>query len=319
MLNQANAPRRFDKRGITALESMFTSPTVRRAVQDAPHIARRRDLSVVEFDYEYRGRETPVLIEGITDDWPAFRRWSFSYLAERCGTCRVVVNGYDNHSSREMSLTDFTQLLDTAESDGESPAYVQEWYYKEAAPDLAHDIPELEIAQYDFRRSLYGADISTNHHLSIGQRGAVTMLHQDSYMVDVIHVQLVGEKRWHVLSPAAQLHFDNDGGVDFERLLRDPATRLMQCVLRPGEALYLPALWWHRVELLSDSIGLSRKCLDPRHLQTHIRLRMAELLAVALNAAEVSRTHPELYPQVVRRAHTWAQRMNIDLSQLEPD
>jgi ribosomal protein L16 Arg81 hydroxylase len=138
-------------------------------------------------------------------------------------------------------------------------------------------------------------------------------------MVDVIHVQLVGEKRWYVLSPAAQLHLNNDGDPDFKRLLRDPATKLMQCVLRPGETLYLPALWWHRVELLSDSIGLSRKCLDPRHLQTHIRLRMAELLAVALNAEEVRRTHPELFPVVVRRARTWARRMNIDLSQLRPD
>jgi hypothetical protein len=319
MLNPAHVPRRFDKQGISALESMFTSPTAGRGVQNVPHIPRRRDLSVVEFDYEYRGRETPVLIEGITDDWPAFRRWSFPYLAERCGACRVVVNGCDNDSSREMSLTDFTQLLDTAGGSDKSPAYVQEWYYKDAAPGLADDIPELEIAQYDFRRSLYGADVSTNHQLSIGQRGGVTMLHQDSYMVDVIHVQLVGEKRWHVLSPTAQLYLDDNGDMDFERLLRDPATKLMQCVLRPGEALYLPALWWQRVELLSDSIGLRRKCLDPRHLQTHIRLRMAELLAVALNAEEVSRTHPELFPLVVRRARTWAQRMNIDLSQLEPD
>src|SRR5688572_26814137 len=104
MPNQANALKRFDKQGTTALESMFTTPAVGRALQNAPHIPRRRGLSVVEFDYEYRGREKPVLIEGIADDWPALRCWSFAYLAECCGASPVVVNGYDSAGSREMSL-----------------------------------------------------------------------------------------------------------------------------------------------------------------------------------------------------------------------
>ena len=55
----------------------------------------------------------------------------------------------------------------------------------------------------------------------------------------------------------------------------------------------IPALWFHRIELLSNSIGLGRKCLDESNLQMHIRLRMAELLALLLNQDEIKQSHPE--------------------------
>ena len=92
----------------------------------------------------------------------------------------------------------------------------------------------------------------------------------------------------------------------------------MQCVIDPGDVLYLPALWFHRIELLRDSIGLGRKCLDRKHLRLHIHQRMAELLALALNPEEVKGTHPELFNVLMMRNRTWAQRMNIDLSKLRP-
>jgi hypothetical protein len=319
MLREANALKRFDKAGIAALDAAFSSGPLADAIDCAPEIPRRRGLSPRQFEQEHRRLQGPVLLEGMVGDWPAIRHWSFRHLAERCGSTVVTVDGYNSEKAREMTFAEFAALLEAAEGkQPASPVYLQEWYYKVAAPTLADDIPELDIAQYDFRRNLYGENISTNHQLWIGQRGGVTIMHQDSYMVDVMHVQIVGEKRWYVMSPAAQLHYRDDGELDFEGLVRDPKTQLMQCTLKPGEVLYLPALWWHRVELLSDSIGLGRKCLDERNLQAHIRLRMAELLSLALNPDEVRETHPELFNVVMKRARTWARRMDIDLSKLRP-
>jgi len=73
-------------------------------------------------------------------------------------------------------------------------------------PFLAEDLPELEIAQYDFRRELYGEKISTNHQLWIGQKSATTRIHQDSYFIDVMHAQIIGRKCWCVMNPEASLH-----------------------------------------------------------------------------------------------------------------
>ncbi len=80
-------------------------------------------------------------------------------------------------------------------------------------------------------------------------------------MLDAMHVQLVGEKRWYAMPPQAGLKYLDDGSPDWQGLIDEPTTELMQCTLKHGDVLYLPALWWHRIELLSDSIGLGRKCL----------------------------------------------------------
>jgi hypothetical protein len=77
-------------------------------------------------------------------------------------------------------------------------------------------------------------------------------------------------------------------------------------------------MWFHRIELRSDSIGLERKWLDEVNLRLHIRQRMAELLAIGLNADEVKRTHPELFDVVILRNRAWAKRMGIDLAKLRP-
>jgi ribosomal protein L16 Arg81 hydroxylase len=87
-------------------------------------------------------------------------------------------------------------------------------------------------------------------------------------------------------------------------------------VLKPGDVLYLPAWWYHRIELLSDSIGLGRKCLDEANLQLHIRQRIGELLALALNQDELRQTHTELFDVVMARGRSLAQQMDIDLSKL---
>ena len=108
------------------------------------------------------------------------------------------------------------------------------------------------------------------------------------------------------------------GGMSFEALAHNPDVRILQCVLKPGEVVYLPALWWHRIEILSDSIGLGRKCLDEVNLQEHTRMRFAELLSLALNHEHVKETYPELYNVVVLRNRAWAKLLNIDLTKLRP-
>lgn len=318
VLIEANILKRRDVASLQLVENAFSDGPVAEALRRAPDIERRRGLSKETFDREYRHRQRPVILEGYAADWPAVRHWSFEHLARRCGATPVVVNSYSSQRSVQASFSEFVDMLMNNEGPGATPIYLQEWYYQASCPELAEDMPELDIAQYDFRRDLYGEVISTNHQLWLGQRGGVTRLHQDSYTIDVMHVQLVGEKHWTVMGPQAMLPETETGDADLQALADDPAAQLMQCTLTPGDVLYLPALWFHRIKLLSNSIGLGRKCLDQANLQTHIRQRMAELLALALNPEEVKLTHPELFNVVMMRNRVWAKRMGIDLSKLRP-
>lgn len=310
-----NLLKRRDLDALRMVERAFTSGPLADVLDGAPLLERRRNVTAKQFEREYRGRR-PVILEGYAADWPSVRTWSFGHLAERCGDVPVTVNSYVSDEARRVPFREFVSMLEQPADDSSLACYLQEWYYQASYPDLAEDMPELEIAQYDFRRNLYGEEASVNHQLWMGQKGGITGLHQDSYSIDVMHVQIVGEKLWYIMGPKADLRLDECGQPDLGAFCKSSDTQLMRFVLNPGDVLYLPAWWYHRIELLSDSIGLGRKCLDEANLHAHIRQRVGELLALALNADELRRTHSELFDVVMTRAGILARQMNIDLSRL---
>jgi hypothetical protein len=311
-----NLLKRRDLDSLQAVETAFHSGRLAETLASAPDIERRTGLTLAEFEHEYRLPGRPVVLTGYAADWPAVRTWSFENLAGRCAHVPVVVDSYSSRAAKKTTFGEFVRMLGDNTGSGAAPIYLQEWYYKTTAPELAGDLPELDIAHYDFRRDLYGEAASTNHQLWLGQKGGVTRLHQDSYSVDVMHVQLVGEKLWYIMGPNAELTRDQRGNPDLDALCKSADLRLTRFVLSPGDVLYLPAWWYHRIELLTDSIGLGRKCLDKAHLSTHIRQRIGELLALLLNPDELRQTHSELFDVVVNRARALAHQMDIDLSKL---
>jgi hypothetical protein len=315
---ETNLLKRRDSETIDTIESSFKTGILGQAMKRSPEIERRFKLTPAEFVEEYRKQLKPVVMGGLLDEWPALKTWNWQRLVSKCGNAPVVVDSYNSARTRQVTFADFVDMLIANQGLHQVPLYLQEWLYMASCPQLAEDLPELPIAQYDFRRNLFGDRISTNHQLWIGQKGATTRIHQDSYFIDVMHAQIVGEKHWCVMSPQASLGHDELGNFDFDALVNDPEVQIMHCVLKPGDVLYLPAQWWHRIELLSDSIGQGRKCLDEVNLQKYIHMRFAELLVLALNRDFAKEAYPELYDVVVLRNQAWAKLLNIDLRKLRP-
>lgn len=311
-----NALKNRDKLSIDQIETSFSSGLLRSALERSPELERRYGLTPEQFYQDFRKNLRPVVIEGLLEHWPALKRWNLDYLVSKCSNASVVVDSYNSKKAYSTSFDNFIKILQNNEGIGSEPIYLQEWLYRTDCAFLADDMPELDIAQYDFRQKIYGAEIAANHQLWIGQKGATTRVHQDSYLVDVMHAQISGEKLWCVMSPDAHLDCDDSGIMNFADLIDNPRTRIMHCVLRPGDVIYLPALWWHRIKLLSNSIGLGRKCLDETNVKEHLRLRLGELLALALNHDAVKAAHPELYKVVMLRNQAWAKLLKIDLMKL---
>ena len=120
--------------------------------------------------------------------------------------------------------------------------------------------------------------------LFIGQRGTrFAGIHQDHGGVHVGFCQLEGEKRFIVFPPADGRFLYRYRGAEFPYQLRNSSVRWFSpdalerwpllrhasprsIVLRAGEALLLPANWWHATESLTDGITWSTRIINHSNL-----------------------------------------------------
>ncbi|MCP4502193.1 MAG: hypothetical protein GY822_19725 [Deltaproteobacteria bacterium] len=95
----------------------------------------------------------------------------------------------------------------------------------------------------------------------LGPAGTCTALHHDP--ASVLYVQIRGQKRFRMLAPSNEpalmsaLRTYPEPELDLDQAAKDAGDRVYDVVLSPGEAMLLPAGWWHEVTALSSSISLS--------------------------------------------------------------
>jgi len=128
--------------------------------------------------------------------------------------------------------------------------------------------------------------------LFIGQaRTTFGHLHQDQVSVHVGFVQLQGAKEFVLFPPDDAEHLETFEGREFPYQLRNSRiryvdlydkqrfpglhqARMQRITLRAGQALFLPADWWHTTYNLSDSVSYSIRIVNSSNalqtLQRHI-------------------------------------------------
>jgi ribosomal protein L16 Arg81 hydroxylase len=92
----------------------------------------------------------------------------------------------------------------------------------------------------------------------------VTPLHHDTLML--LHTQIVGRKRWRLVSPLETPKLYNHNAVfspidvdrpDLERYPLFAQARVLEVIVEPGETMFLPLAWWHQVTSLDVSLSFS--------------------------------------------------------------
>lgn len=275
---------------IGSLRSGLLRPTyeLQRAVQDYGHpvddgrwlgeIDRRGDLTVEEFDREYQRPQRPVILTGLTGDWPAVRQWTFASLRARLGHHEVPVGRCFEHK-RKMRLADYIDRMHdlAAEEPGKPPLYMEGWYYRAAAPEIARDywVPPHFSADL-YAKPWFPFRIEPPlHALLIGPRGAFTKLHFDLGASHSWNAQVLGRKRWVFVSPD---QMDNCymqtrqvggyfPGTDIETpdLQRYPLlgkVKYRTGVVHPGELVWFPSMWLHEVLSLDDAVSITHNYLN---------------------------------------------------------
>jgi hypothetical protein len=258
----ALAPARWGRR-LELVQRLLTIQM--RQARHPAAVERRTTPSADELFDRYLATSTPVVITDLVPAWPAFGKWSPEYLSERYGEVLVHFTDqreadpfYDantNQHTRSSTLREFVERLGAA---GETNDFYMVAKNKNIAnTELVGLFEDVRLPDGWFD----AAQLLTGSALWLGPAGTVTPLHHDAS--SILFCQIYGKKRILLASPLEVSLFDGAheaySAVDPENAANDPRAQSVtfkDVTLEAGEALFLPAGWWHHIRALSVSISL---------------------------------------------------------------
>ena len=256
---------------VAKYEWLFETLERQRALSvSASGVFRCAGLSAEEFLDDFYAPGRPVILCHAIDSWPALGKWTPEYLREAIGSATIECQGGRQGNARfevdkelhkrEMPFDKFIdQIVATSGNDLYLTAYNSAGNAAALAP-LATDLGTIDTL-LDHSSGQDGGMIW------IGPQGTFTPLHHD--LTNNLIVQLVGRKRVVMASPAEtpklynHLHVFSeignltDPGLDLASYPKLSNVRLLEVVIEPGEALFVPIGWWHQVESLDFSVTMT--------------------------------------------------------------
>jgi hypothetical protein len=262
-------------------------------------VERVASLDRADFLRGYLERNRPVVLAGAIADWPALGRWDLDHLRAIAGHRAVQVEEY----AREDPLTLWSRP-------GPRPNVVKTMRFGDYLDTLAeprcHAYPRYYLVDLDIRHLLpeLFAEVRLLGHLDASRLMMLNLyLGHDSaspphyhQMTEAIISVVAGQKRI-TLYPPEDTRFlypkpiyavdYNQTTVDFSALDLDRfplvrKTRPLECVLEPGDSLYIPVHWWHLVHgtgLHASVTHFWRGSLRQWNLRVGARTVVAHLLS----------------------------------------
>ena len=207
----------------------------------------------------------PAKLTGLVDHWPALARWSLDHFAAVAGDAVVEAQvererdpDYELAKDAHRRLVRFGELIDWLRSDAASNDISLTAYNggtnAAALGALWDDM--AAIALLDETRPRDG-------FFWLGPRGTLTPWHHD--LTNNLLVQVIGRKRVRMAPPWALARMKNSrhcfsdwGNAPLPAGDGDADTPpVLETIIGPGEAIFLPVGWWHQVEALDLSASMS--------------------------------------------------------------
>jgi hypothetical protein len=269
---------------MTVLTAGVTSYTTDPGPVARVHRPGRRD-----FYRRFVRTRTPAIITGLMDDWPAMQTWTPSYLADHLGEGPLPINRQDPEKTLllgqigDFVRMPFSEAVKVIEAPDDDKAYYLRAYPFHKAPTLWDDIqiPDICPNWIDLRNSPFftasrgQVSRALEETLFVGGAGVTTPYHTDGVTTGALLAQVAGSKHCVLVSDdqyqdlyarPLRRHFGLSK-VDFRKpdLEAYPRYRniaAQECVLQPGEILYIPHTCWHGIISQEVTISYSIQILN---------------------------------------------------------
>jgi len=235
-------------------------------------IDRVENISAEVFRKQYYEPRKPVVITGLSRNWPAYEKWTWDYFKsivgqqtvglynnERAGA-RTLVNGADAHIS-------FGEYLDMVK---QGPVQLRIFLFNifQHAPQLVED--------FTWPDHLASGFLKKYPMLFVGGAGSIAHMHYDIDLSHIFHTQFIGRKRVLLLENSQspyiyRMPFTVESAASFvnwhERLDTDHFPALEQAkglttILEHGDTLFMPGGYWHHMEYIDGGFAMSLRALD---------------------------------------------------------
>jgi hypothetical protein len=234
-------------------------------------IERVKTISKEDFYNNYVKKQKPLVIEQLTQDWPAYEKWKLGYINTIAGDKTVPL--YDdrpvshkdgfNEAHATMKMSEYIDLLNS------KPTNYRIFLY-----NLMKEVPALKN---DFKWPDIGLRLVKQlPMLFFGGENSKVFIHYDIDYSNILHFHFHGKKRCilfapgqtpylykvpHALISREDIDFDNP---DFEKWPALKQAKGLVCELNHGEMLYMPEGYWHYMKYVTPGFSMSLRAF-PRN------------------------------------------------------
>jgi Cupin-like domain len=218
-----------------------------------------------QFFATYYNRNRPVRLTGLVADWPALSKWSFDYVEQLLGDVSVGVQwDRDANPDYEAQCFDHKAVMPLADIIARIRAGASNDFYVTANNnDVNWEVLAPLWRDVGTIPGLLSPQHQRDGYVWMGPQGTITPWHHD--LSNNLLMQFVGRKRVRLIAAHDTYRMRNtrhcftDWSADdilpgIGDAVRPP---VVECVIGPGEAVFIPVGWWHHVEALDATIGMS--------------------------------------------------------------
>ena len=234
-------------------------------------IPRVNAIDKETFLKEYFKPQLPVVMENLSEDWPATAKWDFEYFRKKAG--EIVVPLYDgtpakgkeksHKPAKRIRMSEYIDILKSGPTD------LRMFFFNllQNCPDLIKDIKYPEIGVKFFKRLPV---------LFVGGEGAKVLMHYDMDLANNFHFNFAGTKKFILYPPSetkylykvpysiVSMETIDMEAPDFKKYPALAHAKGYEVTLHHGDALFIPSKWWHFVKYETPCLSLTLRSLPTK-------------------------------------------------------